>query len=338
MKKPPFNKIKEEIDNIPLPEKKLDMIVNNALKSKQKKIFPLKKITLFAATAIFLLGVFLSTSLISPTLANVVSKIPLIGDYIAQEPLNKKINNLLEEKGFSVESISTVERYINIAVDDSVSNEIKKDINAIVEKYLVSKGYDNYAVAINTVDNSHLVETTQDKAFAIEEEEITSILNDFFAEKEGKENIAFDVIVNEHQNIINIELPKSLDGASVDFKQEVETFLSQLGKEGYTIVFNSVDYQKVNSDQKWAMITKLVSEEIYKDNKTITGVGYSVSGKKPELYIHTTIDGSKTQITQSGKEIEDKVRKVLNGKELKSIIGNNEFILTVENKNGEKIN
>lgn len=41
-----------------------------------------------------------------------------------------------------------------------------------------------------------------------------------------------------------------------------------------------MDSQNTNTDQEWAMVTRLISEEIYKDNELITGVGYSVSGKK----------------------------------------------------------
>lgn len=74
-------RVKEALNEIPVPSEKLDIILADAFKNKEKKTvrFPFKRVAKYTAAVGLLSICTISTAYVSPAFANFVQQIPIIG-------------------------------------------------------------------------------------------------------------------------------------------------------------------------------------------------------------------------------------------------------------------
>ncbi|SMQ80870.1 protein of unknown function [Bacillus sp. OV166] len=110
-----FPQLKEEMERIPVPFEKLDLIIEQTInekflpKRKKKK----RKVFYSLSAAILAFGLFLGSAFVSPTMARVVSQIPLIGSVFSfagdeglqtasMKGLSTDINQTVKNKGITL--------------------------------------------------------------------------------------------------------------------------------------------------------------------------------------------------------------------------------------------
>lgn len=90
--------IKKEINEIRIPEEKLDYTIEKAISKGRKRKYSLgKKIIYGSSAAVLLFGLFVGSAFVSPVMAEVVAKIPYLGQLVASKSIGVAITDELEE-------------------------------------------------------------------------------------------------------------------------------------------------------------------------------------------------------------------------------------------------
>jgi hypothetical protein len=105
-------KFKEDIERIEIPEEELDLIINKAIYNSPKNNKRGKKIAYLSTAVVLILTILLGSGFVSPTMATVLSKIPLINSVLPysdeglkaanEKGLVKSIGQTVEEDGISI--------------------------------------------------------------------------------------------------------------------------------------------------------------------------------------------------------------------------------------------
>ena len=104
------NRFKEALNEIPVPSKELDAILEDAFKKekKQVKVFPFKRMVKYTAAVGLLSICTISSAYVSPAFANFVTQIPIIGhafDYfILQEDYYQAYEEISTDIGLAENS------------------------------------------------------------------------------------------------------------------------------------------------------------------------------------------------------------------------------------------
>ncbi|WP_113928500.1 DUF4179 domain-containing protein [Bacillus sp. P14.5] len=108
----PIIKFKEDIERIEIPEEELDLIISKTIYKSSNSNKRGKKIAYLSTAAVLFLTVLLGSGFVSPTMATVLSKIPLINSVLPyaddglkaanEKGLVKSIGQTVEEDGVAI--------------------------------------------------------------------------------------------------------------------------------------------------------------------------------------------------------------------------------------------
>lgn len=120
-------------------------------KNKKQKFL----ISMVSVASIFI--IFIMLGFVSPTMANMMTKIPLINILFESEsPLNEEIITVLEENNYKWDgvNISVEDKLVSISLlDDKENNKDKmEEIEKVTKEILNQRGYNAYSVAV-TIDS-----------------------------------------------------------------------------------------------------------------------------------------------------------------------------------------
>ncbi|MDZ5471592.1 DUF4179 domain-containing protein [Bacillus sp. 31A1R] len=109
-----FPEFKKEMDKINVPMDKLDSIISNTVKMNKPRVSRVKKYMIYSSSAAMLgIGLLAGSAFVSPTMAKVVSNIPVIGSIFNEigdkglqtasiEGLTQQVNQTVKNKGISL--------------------------------------------------------------------------------------------------------------------------------------------------------------------------------------------------------------------------------------------
>jgi len=122
---------------------------NSSLHNTKKKKFILSSVSV---ASIFI--IFITLGFVSPTMANVMTKIPLINILFETEsPLNEEIITALENKNYNWDevNISPTEKLVSITLLDAEENSKSEmeEIKQITKDILINRGYNAYSVEVS---------------------------------------------------------------------------------------------------------------------------------------------------------------------------------------------
>ncbi|MES9682616.1 hypothetical protein ABWK22_06765, partial [Gottfriedia acidiceleris] len=225
-------KLKQEIQSIQIPNEKLNHVIEAAIKKGKRKQRALgRKILYCSSVAVLLFSLFISSAFISPTMAEVISKIPYLSLIFKSKPLEQVIWKELKERGYKIGSfgITYSPKTIHIWVDGSESyyNEVKDGIKKTVDEILQSKGYDSYSVKISKYQErkDYELNETEKKEKTVLESEITKKLTTL--------NYTFNMVQadpTENTIFINMEGSKTYYN---DVKRDVEQLAKKIAETNH---------------------------------------------------------------------------------------------------------
>jgi len=333
------SKLKKEIKNIQVPEDKLSNAIEAGIKRGTRKSKRGHRFVYFSSAAVLLLGILISTAFISPTMAEVVSKIPYLNLIFKSESLDMIIWDRLNEQGYKLSSVGityTPRKTIHVSLDGSVQyyDEVKNEVKKTVNEVLQSKGYDSYSIKITQQKDfkDYELKDEEKKEKNLLESEVTKTLK--------KLKYTFDsVFVDPTEKSIFINIVGSKDYYN-DVKNDVQKVASETAQAnhypGYKIKVTRVTVEVRKSD-KGSLIIPVISEGLMsKKEYKVTGVGYK--SKPFKIIISTSINSSNPLAKHLGKEIETEINVFLKSKDISSILGDEKYEIIIYSKDKNKIN
>nr|WP_259549634.1 DUF4030 domain-containing protein [Heyndrickxia oleronia] len=338
MNDPLFNYVKKEMDEIRIPEDKLDFAIENAIKRGRKKWKLGKKIVYFSGAAIILCCLFISSAFVSPAMAKVVSKVPYLGQIFESKDVITVIDEKLREKGYNISSIGIgyqPKKTIEVSLKgEDYFNEVKDDIKKIIMATLKSKGYDAYLVRVNKMvpKNDYVLNKKE-----IEEK---STLENEVIKKLKHLDYTFNMVQVdpvEKKIFINIEGSEKYFKSIQDSVEKTALEVANANKyKGYRISAMRTTV-KVTKVDKGAQIIPTIAEGLMsKKEYKVTGVSYK--SKPLTFIIRTSILSSDPTAKTLGTEIETIIVEFLASKKISSILDNESYEIIVNGKDNEKIN
>jgi len=333
------SKLKKEIHSIEIPEDKLSNAIEAGIKKGTSKRKSGYKFIYFSSAAVLLLGILIGTAFISPTMAEVVAKIPYLNLIFKSKSLDMIVWDKLNKQGYKLSSVGinySPRKTINISLDgsDEYYNEVKTEVQKTVKEVLKSKGYDSYSIRITQQKDFKDYELNVDekKEKNLLESEVTKIL------KQSK--YTFDsVFVDPTEKSIFINIVGQNDYYK-EVKNDVQKVALETAKTnhypGYKIKVTRVTVE-ISKPDKGSLIIPAISEGLMsKKEYKVTGVGYK--SKPLKIIIRTSIKSSDQSAKNLGEEIESEIIEFLKSKDISSVLGDEEYEIIIYSKDKNKIN
>jgi citrate lyase gamma subunit len=334
--------VKEEMDNIRVPEDKLNHSIQVAIERGMKDRGALrKKWIYYSSAAVLLFGLLIGSALVSPAMANVVSKIPYLGSiFESKEDVVMGISEELREKGYPVNGIgvSFPEKVIRIGIagDKDYFNRVKTEVEEVAMDFLQSRNYDAYTVKVSRYEEPEVPQ---------KDKEIQQISEDFqlidsrVREELGKRNI--EVLQLGHlarPESIQIEIPNNTEATSDEIKEVVREILSENDIRSIPVEIKKVNMKKREQDRRWREILQTVSDDLLgKKDYKVRMVGYSVY-PEPEIQAHITLSSKDENAKDFAKQLEDVIDEFLKSDQMKERIKGDPYHITIYSKDDKIIN
>ncbi|QCR30818.1 hypothetical protein C1N55_00820 [Lysinibacillus sp. SGAir0095] len=330
--------------------------VHQGIKNKEmvplekKRSYSITKKLAYSATAfIVLLGLFLGSAFISPTMAEVVSKIPFLNMIFDQKPISQAIMEELEEQGYEITgsgySVQDKTFFVTVSGSDEYYNQVEGEIEKVTEELISSRGYDDFSVEVEkerttepnvNVENNPkyqngdlVMESLKEVVPKLQQQgyKIQDSYGVFYPSPDSQEiHVTLDIEdtetrTDEIENAILEEIKK------LEIQTEV------------IVKINSINRQEKETEMQWSMnVLPVIFEGMLnkKEYKT-KGVGYSYKKGTMNIYITTKVEKSDNEASDLAKKIEKAIQEFLQSDDLKGIVGDTPYKIIVRDKDGKDI-
>lgn len=338
------NKVKQELERIEIPEELRERVLlgieraERETKPKKRWSFR-KKLLMYSGVAVLMLGVFVGSAFVSPTMARVMASIPYLSLIFESEPISSIIHEELVSKGYDVSSTGAIykpEKVIEVRLEgsDAQFNEVKDDVEKIIKQVLKSKKYDGYSVEVKKelVRDEYVLNEQQLQEQTILNTEVTKRLEQL---EYPFDNVQTDSIGKEIY--INIVGSKSY---YEDVRDDVEKLTREVANANqymdYKINVTRVTTE-VGKPDIGALITSAIAEGLMsKKEYKVSGVAYK--SKPLTFIISTSIEEDEPAVEQLAEKIEITIVDFLASDKIVSILNNEPYEIIVYSKDKKKIN
>lgn len=335
------NKIKSEFEKIKIPSE-LDMKIQASImlaefeRNSLKKRWPRKGIFV-ACSAVLIIGLLIGSAFLSPTMANIVTKIPYLGNIFESKQIINIISEELDVKGYQTTEVSiqfNSNPSINITLqgDEEYFASVKKDVRELIEEILQFRGYDGYKLNL-----SHEKNITEDNASSNSTEQ-TKMFQEIYkkAKERNLELIGIGVRPDYKKFIVNI--PSSSD-SETDLEELILSVAESYGWNKYLVEFEIVDMEKQKQAHNWNEIISVISEGLIGNSEShVKKVGYSNNKQPFTIYIYTTLNSLESQEKDQVVEIENMIDELINSDKAQELIKGEEYQVIIKNKDNKQIN
>jgi hypothetical protein len=329
---------KEEIDKIQIPQSELDKLVEKMIKRANKKDRNYKWITI-SCVAILLIGLFISSTLISPAMAQIASKLPFINlIYHPNESIVRTIKSTLTSKGYKINSVgySVNPKVISIQIDgpDAYLNKVQDEVKEVAANILNSKGYNAFTVDISNNTKFSQKEALNEKQL-IEQDAVQSIISSKLKQLHYPASVRVDPL--QHQIYVTIDL-----NAFQNFKEAKKGIPTQIKaipeyKEHYSnykITVMGRSMTQVNPATSF--ISNLTEELLSKKEYKVTGTAYKENPL--ELIILTSESESDQDVKEFSRNLETAIQNYLKSDNVTKLLDGKTYKIVIQSKEGTKIN
>jgi len=336
--------LKNEIDNIEVPQDKLDIAIQKALeKGKKQKIkTPKNKLPIYlSAAAILFFSVFIGSAFVFAPVGSMASKIPYLGAVFQSDEVSDVIMKELDKKGYKINSVSvsyipTKEVEVNIMGNDQYFNAVKADVKKDVQQILQAKGYDSYNIKLTKykeLKNPSLTEQQQkDK----------QVITEAVSEEMAKKKYNFNTIeVDPFSKEVFVDLKGDIsyyDDHKDLAKTAVREALGKVEHSDYKVnITNSTPIIIKKQDDIGSDITSKIGEGLLsKKEYKVTEVGYV---EDPLTFnIKTSVNASDSSSRVLAQKIEKEVKQLTELKNVKEKLDGKPYKVVIYSKDEEKLN
>jgi nitrogen regulatory protein PII len=350
MKNSLTNKMKKEFDDIPISQEKIDGAIEAALKrGNKKKLFSGRGVSTYLGAAMILLGLLAGSAVISPTMAEMVSKIPYLNQlFQSEEPGFGKFGmEDLTEKGYNVSNFGIDYRtktiHVGIEGTQAYYDEVKNEIKNLVSEAFKEQGMDAFKVKISRVDqDKRSEEPSTDQQKKIDEyirrssELEKSIMTEL--KRKGFDIRSAHVRINDIEKFIPLEVlvsEKRID----EMKEIVKEIAAEKETGEFKIKVYKIDPIKEEAEQRWSPVISTIAQGLMgKKDFHVKGVGYSFYPSPLTITIKTSVKSSEPDTEKIAEKIEMEVRRFIESDEVKDKVKDDPYNIIVYSKDKKEIN
>ncbi|MEB2494441.1 DUF4030 domain-containing protein [Peribacillus frigoritolerans] len=316
---------------------------NPILSTRIKKVSLIRKLAYSSIALIILFGLFISSTFVSPAMAEVVSKIPFLSSIINKKSISDIISEELKEYNIDGSTITftTKEIYITVGGTEQYYKSVKDEIEGIVKDILQSQNYDAYKIKVDRYkDMGEDVPKKQIEEIEKWKKKDKEVLKALDNVKKKYNPLQLSVVSGSDfsKRTVEIEIPDTEPKSTEAIKKEVTKIIQTTTREQLPVKIKKIDMEKLDQDKRWRMILDSITEELIgKKDYKITLTGYSINSE-PRIDIWVSLKSSDPDSRVHGEQIEQVLKEYLNSKEMKKMVKNDFYKINIYSKDKKKIN
>lgn len=321
----------------------LDRIINK----KTKNSFG-KKAMYYTTAAIMVIGLFIGSGFVSPTMANVLAQIPILNSLFEKDTsLNSLIVEDLQSLDYNVGGtfLDIREKTIGIGIKGSESyyNEVKDEVEAEIKEILHARGLDAYKVVVSQdIDKEYKDPLSEEQRKEVDKyiQQSKDLEHAILSElkKQDYEILSAHVRINKIEKFIPLEIPVS-ETRVEEMKRMVEDIVKEKGLGEFQIKTYKIDPVKEEAEGRWRPVISTITEGLIGIEKyKVTGVGYSFYPSPLTISIRTSIKTSDSKADELVQEIEQTIHEFIQSDEVKDNVKDDPYIINIYGKGKTKIN
>ncbi|WP_419958562.1 DUF4030 domain-containing protein [Psychrobacillus psychrotolerans] len=332
--------IQEEMDKIQTPPSLYEFAKNISKESKNRT--DVEKSTgrkrgrrklHFVVAAVISFVVLTGSAFLSPTMAEVVSKIPYLGQ-IFYKPIQEVIWEDLAEEGYQLSAIGMgkweQKPYFDIELngtEEYVKQEEGKVLN-ILNEILDKRGYDNYELMVSA-KNENEVSSVQKEIDKQREELGEKLMSDL-------EGAGYPIMnVNTYGPVVSVYIPIADEAKKVEiYKAAIELLKANETPKQVQVITRDLSEEEIES--RWMPVIRSIEEELFlKKEYEVADIRYSYNPEKVSITIMTNMKSSDIEDNQTTFKISKEIIEFLNSEEVKRMTENQKYELFIQDKNGD---
>lgn len=332
--------IEEEMEKIQTPSSLYEFVKNIKEESKNRVETenPRRKKgwrkSHFAAVALISLGILTGSSFLNPTMAEVLSKIPYLGQ-IFHKPIQEVIMEVLESEGYKPSSIGMGmwqgKPYFDLQLKgtEEYGNQAEDNVLSIVAETLKKRGYDNYELKVSAKYEESPV---MKEIYKQREELAEKLMRDLQLEGYSIMN------VNAYSPVVKVYIPIADEDKQMEiYKAAIELLKANGTPKQLQIVTKDVSEEEIKS--RWMPAMRSIEDEFFlKKEYQVADIRYSFMAKKVTITIKTNMKLSDPEIKETVTKIRIGITEFLDSYEVEKEIENQPYELIIQDKNGNLVN
>lgn len=310
-----------------------------------KRNILLRNIVYCGVAIVVLTGAFISSAFVSPAMAQVVAKIPYLGQLFHTEPLGDEIADTVRQKGYNIRGVSVSyqgsKNSITVSVVGSASyyNGVKEDIEKIISDIIQKRNYDTYTFKVirevPDVEEKEELSAEEKKVQDIAEDLSNTLFSSNYSILELGTSMNRDKEGKVHPTV-HLQIPNA-ERRIEEIKGVINKILAQNDAKGMPIEIQKVDMKKSEQSMRWGDIADDVGEDLLgKEKYHVKMVGYSVH-PEPQVLINTSLGHSSSDKTFA-KELEKVINEFLTTEKMKKKIKGDSYQIIIYGKGDKKLN
>ncbi|MCR8847773.1 DUF4030 domain-containing protein [Rossellomorea sp. SC111] len=332
--------VKKVMEQINIPEEKLNQaVLLGVQKAKREKKLRIKKWSYVCSVAVLMFGLFLGSASVSPTMAKIVSKIPLLGQiFYSDADVGYLISEKLEDNGYkSSIQISSINKEINIKIKDPTDDEQKrKKVAGIAQSILDAKQYDAYSVTVASDTNVSKGEPMKDEDVQKESEKFQSIDAELRKELKQRNIEVWSIMSMNNPN--SLVLTISDTETRTDEIRQIANGIFERNQTSISLDIKKVELDKKKQESRWADIVRLIQGDLKgKKEYKVRTVGFTVN-PEPTILVHLSISNEDDGAKSFAKELEKVINDSLGTEQIQQKIKNDNYKIEIYNSEEKKLN
>ncbi|MDQ1147685.1 hypothetical protein QE429_004512 [Bacillus sp. SORGH_AS 510] len=329
--------IEEDMEKIQVPSSLYDFARNIKAESEVKNIHeaPFLKTRRnrkfhYVAAAVIGLGILTGSAFLSPSIAEMASKIPYLGQVFQTKPVFELIHDALEKEGYKNLALGMtpgekVLFEIRMEGSEKDADRERRKITGIVEDILKSKGYDSYEVKVTSFIPEVVEETEEEKQMR----QLGLKL------EEGLRSSGYDIMtVNPYNPKIEVSIP--LTEKRVDEIQKATLELAKENGSDKEVVMDVVDVENQKREGLWMDYLRSIHEGLaLKKEYKVSSYGYSYKPEKVKIIIKTSMTASDDGTKETVGKIRDEIKAFLDSEDVKAKVDHQPYEVIVRDKSGK---
>ncbi|GAA0607886.1 hypothetical protein GCM10009001_26540 [Virgibacillus siamensis] len=344
---------KKDINRIKVPEEKLDLAVERAIKRAKKKHWsPAKKVTYICSAAVIVFGLLVASAFISPTMAKVMANVPYLDQIIEsmeqtenrKEDLQSFYKNVSETlagsddyEGISGVSMSTFfptePPTLLVRVEDKqYKNEYENEINDVIKELAETHNIDDVGVNIKVWEPEI---SKKDKKQMEHSRKLLDITQNVL-EQNGYSFSALGMDPRKHSISIEMEGQGQVsDKMKAEIGKLVHHAIDAKMNMDYTIEVSGKSKAEIR-DENWQPIFSTVMAEAHKEYNAVTGFAYSFHPKPLEIILKTSLSQGEAD-KKKAEKIATYAKQVVEVKRNKLSVDKIPYEMIIRDKDQEKL-
>lgn len=331
--------IQEEMEKIEVPTSLYEFAKN--IKEESEKRVDVEKSTRrkrswrksqLVVAAVISLGVLTGSAFLNPTMAEVISKIPYLGQ-VFQKPIPVVMTEVLEKEGYKTAGVgmsmwggkSLFDIRIRLEGTEEYINQEEDKVLTILTRVLEKRGYDNYELVVSEAN-----EISPELAEIVKQREV---LGEKL--KRDLQVAGYPILdVNAYHPTIKVYIPVADEAKEV----EIYTAANEILESNGSLKRVQIITKDVSEDELkilWMPVMMSIEEEFYlKKEYRVADISYSYKPEKVSITIMTNMKSSDAEAKEVVTKTRKEITEFLDSEEIKTKTENQKYELIIQDKNG----